>query len=145
MSLIDLAFVKQYFPQWDKYCIDEDTREATDAILQNQIDLAEDEYLEYVAATADNLTASMKRHLLIFTKKYCFGRLHDDEEFEHRPRILVDYDNLVSRLKDFKGGMSSLTGDDPAGGSSFIINSKDRKFDEWFGPDVNDLTSAENQ
>lgn len=131
MSLITLAYVKQYFPLHNKYFLD-DEGEADDVVLQDNIDLAEAEFAEYVTADADTITSSLKRHILNIVKYLGFNRIHGDTEFESKPQIVRDYEMTIAKLQAFKVASESPAGTDVDGGTIVSITSKTRIFDEWF-------------
>ena len=120
MSLITAAWVEGKFPLWNKYFLDENS-DASETVLTDEIANAEAEYSQYVAVSEDEPTELQKLQLLIIVKKRGFDRRHGDEEFESRPRILKDYDDLIKQLKEELSDSDSIT-----------MNTKTRRFGSWF-------------
>lgn len=141
MSLIDNAFVKGKFPLWNKYFLDDDTGEASETVLTDEISNSEAEYSRYLVVTSDDLTDAIKLDLLIIVKKRGFDRRHGDEEFEHRPTILKDYDALMERLKGLKAGKESVTGLDISSPNVVTMTAKTRRFGSWFNDTEEDASS----
>jgi hypothetical protein len=120
MSLITAAWVEEKFPLWNKYFLDENS-DPSETVLTDEIANAETEYSQYVAVDEDEPTDLQKLQLLIIVKKRGFDRRHGDEEFESRPQILKDYDNLIKQLKEELSDSDSIT-----------MNTKTRRFGSWF-------------
>ena len=118
MSLITIEFVKNHFPLWSSYFKDVNGS-ASDAVLTDELDLAEAQSLEYYVRTADTISAAEKIIVLNIVIYRGFMRIHGDTQFEHKPRIVVDYEAAVNKLN--RSGQ-------------MIITSNEKKFTggNWF-------------
>jgi hypothetical protein len=143
-DLVDIEFIKKNFPLWNKYFLDDDG-EASETVLQNDIDRAAVDFLSYVFYTKDTIPECCKFDLLNIVKKYGLDRALGDVEFETKPMILKDYESTIARLQSYKDGTAvpegtNLNSDKP----SVIINAKPRRFGEWFNNDINSLPGGDN-
>jgi hypothetical protein len=130
MSTVTIAYIKQYFPLWNKYFLD-DTSTASDTILQNELDLAEIELKDYINFP-DPITEQVKRYVLLITAYRGFVRRHGNEEFKTKPQIVKDYEELIARLKAFVKGEGTLTPVDVSRDGMVVLDSNTRIFGEWF-------------
>lgn len=135
--LITAEYVKERFPLWNKFFLDDDGIQSEE-VLEMEIELAEAELAEYVIVDEDTITDSVKRHLLNIVKYRGFMRLHGDEEFEKVPRIVKDYEMTILKLSAFRDSKGSLEGLDIADTGAVVITSKSRVFDKWFNAGEDD-------
>jgi len=131
MSFVSIEFVKNYFPLWNKFCLDENS-EPQESILRNEMNLADQRLLEFVNVTPETITEPLKLHLLNIIKKRCFDRQHGDTEFEMKPSIIRDYEDTVSTLQAIKEGKLNLSAAEVSSQNSIKLVSKPRRFGEWF-------------
>lgn len=133
MAVIDQDFVKSMFPEWEKFCTIKDDTLTAEERLDNCIELAENEFAQYLPdVTADDLTNIQRRHLLNLVRKQCFDLRHGDSGFENKPQIIKDYEASIEWL-------SKLTA-----ATAISITAKPRRFGEWFNTSDDDLTVNSN-
>lgn len=102
MSLLSMTQFKSNFPLWNKYCLDE-SNEADDTILQNELDNADKKFAQYVIIEdGETLPNWLNLHLFNLARKFCFDRKHGDTEFEHKPSILKDFNDSIAALEKLK-------------------------------------------
>jgi hypothetical protein len=130
MSTVTIAYIKQYFPLWNKFFLD-DNNTASDTVLQNELDQAEVHLKEFINFP-EPITDQVKRYVLIITRYFGFVRRHGHEEFDKKPQIVKDYEELILMLKAFVNGQGTLTPVDTSRDGLVGIESKDRIFGEWF-------------
>jgi len=141
MGLLTIDYVKTNFPLWTKYFLD-DTQIASDTVLQNEMDLADAEFLGYLNVTSDTITPMLKLDLLSIIKYRGFNRLLGDVSFETKPQIVRDYESAIARLQSYKTGTAIPGGTDlNATGTDIVITAKDKRFGEWFNNGLYDVTS----
>ncbi|XWN36082.1 MAG: hypothetical protein ROO71_08960 [Balneola sp.] len=148
MALIENAFVKQNFPQWEHYAEEDTVAVDTDAALTNQVSLAEDELAEYVTVTEETITDPIKRHLLHITKYNLFMLKHGDTEFERDPQIVVDYKHTIKMLTDLRDGKRPASPSAPEEAvGSINMSSKTRRFGggDWFTDTGSDRVSSKKE
>jgi len=105
--MITVEYVQTHFPLWNKFILD-DNGHPSQTILQEEINLASQEFTEYLERTAQTITSAEKIHLLNIVRYRAFNRLHGDTAFETKPQIVRDYENTVQALKK-KGGVTDVT------------------------------------
>lgn len=121
MAVIDKDFVKSMFPEWEKFCTIKDDTLTADERLDNCIELAENEFAQYLPdVTDDDLTDVQRRHLLNLVRKQCFDLRHGDSGFDNKPQIVKDYEASIEWL-------SRMVAD-----TKISISAKVRRFDGWF-------------
>jgi len=135
MSLITADYVKENFEIWETLATRKPTELTSDEILANKIDLAEAEFSQYSSATVDDITSELHRHLFNLVKKHLFDIAHGDTVFEHRPQILLDYDNSIEALKLYGRRVAEVESS-----ASIIVTSKPRRFNTW----LNETDDAES-
>lgn len=129
MFHIYLDYIKKNFPQYDKYFLDEDSI-YQDEILQTEVNNAKTELGTYVQIP-ETFSDQIRLFLLTIVKYRGFNRLHGDTEFDNKPQIVKDYDNLIKLLTGVKAG-DSLTGAEGKPGDHVRIHARSRKFGEGF-------------
>lgn len=122
MALITLATVKSKWPTW-KTLMDSITvtDQTSDQLLQTAIDLAIDEFTDFLDVEDADMTDTLTMHLMRLVLKKAFDMRHGDVVFKEneRPSIVVNYDDTMSRLKEGLIGPGSIT-----------MESRDRVMDE---------------
>lgn len=96
--MINIEYVQKYFPLWNKFVLDENGH-PSQTILQDEIDLAAQEFTEYLERTPQTISDAEKIHLLNIVRYRAFNRLHGDTAFETKPQIVRDYEATVQALK----------------------------------------------
>lgn len=127
MSLITTTYIKQNFPEWEKFCDVPGSDLSPGEFLNNMLISAEGEFGQYITTTETDITDNEKRILLNIVRKNCFDLRHGDTAFEHKPQIVKDYETTIELLDKFR-----LDGFSQAKASDIKMTAKDKKFDVWF-------------
>jgi len=136
MSLLTIDFVKQNFPLWNKYCLD-DEGAPDETILQNEMDIAEMKLGEFVEVNSETITDPIRLHLFNITRKRCFDRIQGDTVFEFVPQIVKEYDDTIALLTSYKNEEISPDGKNiNASEKSIKLKAKKRRFKQWFNNDA---------
>lgn len=133
MELITSTYVKTHFPLWSRYCIAANNQTA-DEILQGEIDMAQNDLLDYVAVDETTITDQFRLHLFNIIKYRLFGLKHGDTEFQADPQIVKDYKYTRDVLMQYKKGQLSVDAAPSTGPNRVTIKGKHRLFDHGFGP-----------
>ncbi len=134
-TLLTLAQLKADMPEWQKYAkiTAADTDQVVDARLQQRIDDAHVQLLEYLPGlTPGTITDPLRRHLRILTRKAVFDIKHGNAKFDTKPQIVRDYEQTIDMLEQYKSGgfaPPSLDGDLPA---ISMKRQRPRRFRTWF-------------
>jgi len=137
MALIEIAYVKDNFPQWGDYCTGE-TGEPDQTILQKEIDLSIVKFSEYLNIAEADISEALKLHLLNIVRKRCWQRRQGDTEYQHPPQIVQDYNDTIKTLAGIKEGKISLS---PATTTTpkdtVVITAKEKRYSNslWFNED----------
>jgi hypothetical protein len=130
LALITIYYVKDNFPLWASYCLD-DAGSPSEAVLQKEIDLSIVKFSEFVEVTDEGMTEPLRLHLLNIIMKRAWARKYGDTEFKEKPQILKDYEDTIKTLQSYKEGVSM----EPAKAGSSLsvsITAKERRFGSWF-------------
>lgn len=99
MALVDATFVKDKFELWEDYCTIPGSSKTADDVLNDKIEDAENEFLQYLSVTEADITGNQKRLLMNIIRYNCFRVKHGDTEFDHEPQIIQDYKSTIEYLK----------------------------------------------
>jgi len=125
--MITPEYVQENFEAWQKFCTVEGSAFTPEEILENKIALAAAEFSEYLAVTAETITAPQTRHLLNVVKKHLFDIKHGDTEFEHPPQIVNDYQASIAWLQKYRTRLAGIDAD-----ASISLTAKKKRFGQWF-------------
>jgi hypothetical protein len=141
--LLTLQDVKDAFPAWEKYCTLQqyDTQAEIEERLRTALGQAEGELRDYVAVSGpDDLTQRFERHLMAIVKYNAFQIRYAHEDYDTKPTIVRNYERTIESLEALRAGTqpepydpTTSGGDDDTG--DVRIQSKRRRFDEWFSRD----------
>lgn len=119
MPIIDAAYVKARWDQWEAFCtLDRyDPQQAAhavdnptpDMVLEQAVADGVDELTGFVPVTEAGATAKAKQLAMRLAKKHAFDQKHGDDGFEHDPQILKDYRAAVRELEAFRDGGPPLS------------------------------------
>lgn len=97
--------------------------QTSDDLLELAIELAEDEWGDYMTIAVDDMTDSLTRHLMHLVRYQLYLLKHGDRVIsaKDKPRIVADYEATIGLLRDGALG-------------SGIINmtARTRRMDGWF-------------
>lgn len=128
MAIIDKDFVKEVFPEWEKFCTFTGGVLTADQRLDNSITLAEDQFSQYLSdVTEETLTGVQRLHLLNLVRKFCFDQRHGDTKFETKPQIIVDYEMSIKWLDAASQAQGAINRE-----NIVSVTAKERKFNQWF-------------
>lgn len=138
MSILALDDFKTAFPDWENFVrrnASEDAVSVVDVRLQQILDDADSELLEYAATDAATITAPLKLHLTAIARKRCFDVKHGGRSFESKPQIIRDYEHALDRLRAYQAGILAVPATDPEEEDPQLdvsMSKPTRKFDSWF-------------
>lgn len=125
--LVNIDWVRENFTDWGTYFLDELNAPSEDE-LENELVLAEAEFLRYVKIEAEDMTNSMRVHLLNIIRKRAFDRLNLTASFEFTPRVIIDYETTIKYLDKIRRGEIKEINNNVA----IKITAKEKG--EWFHP-----------
>jgi len=137
MALITKDDVKSKFKHWDKYYLDE-TGTPDDTLIDSDIEVAEIELSKYVVITGvsnDEVLKRIKTDLIKIVKYLAFINEHGDREFDNKPRIVKDYEDVIAYWNDVQKGQQNINAVDTTartGSGAIRVTAKTRKFKNWF-------------
>lgn len=129
MALISLEFVKNHFPKWKEYFVDENGV-PDQRILEDEIILAEAELMNYIDSEAEEISDSLKIHLINIIRKRGYDRTNLMDSNEFFSNVVLDYNKTIAILNDLKLGKISL--EKNLDDKIISVNNNSKKLNGWF-------------
>lgn len=137
--MITEAYITKQFPEWKDWAKSHPEHTANDGLKDDQAvlsDLQEDaivQLLEYITVTSETISEQIRRHLLNLLKYRFFGLRHGDSEFQHKPKIVRDYEASIEMLEGYRDGKFLKPAPEIGDRRGDIkMESKKRQFNRWF-------------
>ncbi len=131
MAYLTTEWVKERFPLWGSYFINE-SRTPDEEALESEIEMAAEQMKQYVDFDEENITGPLKIHLLNIVRKRGYDREKPETENEFTISVIRDYNETIKILQLMKQGEISSPSTAEEGNERIRITSDKSEFGEWF-------------
>ncbi len=131
MAYLTTEWVKERFPLWGSYFINE-SRTPDEEALESEIEMAAEQMKQYVDFDEENITGPLKIHLLNIVRKRGYDREKPETENEFTISVIRDYNETIKILQLMKQGEISSPSTPEEGNERIKITSDKSDFGEWF-------------